>query len=47
MVRFVQRASKLRFRINLASVRESALTVSSQLLKLAEQLNENERKGAP
>ncbi len=47
MVRFVQRASKLRFQINPAAMREAALTVSSQLLKLAEQPNGNERKGTP
>lgn len=44
MMRFVQRASKLRFHINPTAMREAALTVSSQLLKLAEQLHTNERR---
>lgn len=44
MIRFVKRASNLRFQINPDSLREAALSVSSQLLKLAEQPNRNERE---
>ncbi len=44
MIRLVQRASNLRFQINSDSLLEAALSVSSQLLKLAEKPNHSKTK---
>ena len=41
MIRFITVQNRIRFRINLAAVREAGLTISSKLLRLAEVVEES------